>query len=111
MAHDCKTTDECLELPLQLRRRSGGVGLVPITGNDRTDRFGQSGQPPADYITVDEFADLARLSRRQIDRLRKKRPSGFPREYELGSGMSKYRSCPRFKRTEVDRWLDSRALW
>lgn len=63
------------------------------------------------FITVDEFATLARLSRRQIDRLRKSRPSGFPREYELGSGTSKYRSCPRFKRFEVDRWLDSRALW
>lgn len=63
------------------------------------------------FITADEFAKLARLSRRQIDRLRKNRPAGFPREYELGSGTSKYRSCPRFKRAEVDRWLDSRALW
>lgn len=65
----------------------------------------------ASFITADEFANLARLSRRQIDRLRKSRPAGFPREYELGSGLSKYRSCPRFKRAEVDRWLDSRALW
>jgi len=62
-------------------------------------------------ITVEEFARLARLSRRQIDRLRKSRPAGFPREFELSSGMSKHRSCPRFKRTEVDAWLESRALW
>jgi predicted DNA-binding transcriptional regulator AlpA len=71
-------------------------------------------QPPAPspaMITVDEFASLARLSRRQIDRLRKRRPSGFPREYELGSGTSKFRSCPRFKLADVEKWLDSRALW
>lgn len=66
---------------------------------------------PRDFITVEEFAGLARLSRRQIDRLRKRRPPAFPREYELGSGLSKFRSCPRFKRSEVDAWLDSRALF
>jgi predicted DNA-binding transcriptional regulator AlpA len=66
----------------------------------------------AALITADEFADLARLSRRQIDRLRRRRPAGFPREYELGSGSSsKYRRCPRFKLAEVQAWLDSRALW
>ena len=64
-----------------------------------------------DMLTVGEFARFARLSRRQIDRLRKTRPLGFPREYELGSGKSKYRSCPRFRRSEIDQWLDSRALW
>jgi predicted DNA-binding transcriptional regulator AlpA len=62
-------------------------------------------------ITVEEFAGMARLSRRQIDRLRKKRPTGFPREYELGTGNSKYRRCPRFRIAEVRKWLDSRALW
>lgn len=65
----------------------------------------------AGLITADEFAGLARLSRRQIDRLRKRRPAGFPREYELGSGDCKYRRCPRFKLAEVRTWLDSRALW
>lgn len=62
-------------------------------------------------ITADEFARLARLSRRQIDRLRTRRAPGFPREYELGSGCSKYRRCPRFRLAEVQKWLDSRALW
>jgi predicted DNA-binding transcriptional regulator AlpA len=62
-------------------------------------------------ITVEEFAQLARLSRRQVDRLRRRRPAGFPREYELGSAGSKYRRCPRFKLAEVQKWLDSRALW
>lgn len=62
-------------------------------------------------ITVSEFAAMARLSRRQIDRLRKRRPAGFPRELELGSGASRYRRCPRFRLSEVSRWLDSRALW
>ena len=65
----------------------------------------------SDFVTADEFAHLARLSRRQIDRLRKRRPPGFPREYELGSGLSKYRCCPRFRRSEVDAWLETRALW
>lgn len=72
-------------------------------------RSDQAARP--DFITVEEFASLARLSRRQIDRLRKRRPAAFPREYELGSGLSKFRSCPRFRRSEVDAWLDSRALF
>lgn len=62
-------------------------------------------------ITVEDFARLSRLSRRQIDRLRKRRAPGFPREYELGSGSSKYRRCPRFRLADVQKWLDSRALW
>jgi predicted DNA-binding transcriptional regulator AlpA len=61
--------------------------------------------------TVEEFEQLARLSQRQIDRLRKRRLVGFPRERELGVGASKYRCCPRFRLTEVRKWLDSRALW
>jgi len=64
-----------------------------------------------EWITVSEFAQKARLSRRQIDRLRKKRPPGFPAEHELGDNPSRYRRCPRFKLREVDAWLDSRALW
>ena len=68
--------------------------------------------PDDGLITADEFAAMARLSRRQIDRLRRRRPAGFPREYELGSGSeSKYRRCPRFKRADVKKWIDSRALW
>jgi predicted DNA-binding transcriptional regulator AlpA len=62
-------------------------------------------------ITAEEFARLARLSRRQIDRLRKRRAPGFPREYELGSGSSKHRRCPRFRLRDVQKWLNSRALW
>lgn len=67
---------------------------------------------PPTLITVDEFATIARLSRRQIDRLRKSRPPNFPREYELGSGStSKHRRCPRFKLADVEAWLESRAMW
>lgn len=83
----------------------------PHGGDDQHRRGGHLNPVQSDFVTADEFAALARLSRRQIDRLRKERPTGFPREYELGSGLSKYRSCPRFKRIDVDRWLDSRALW
>ncbi|WP_106516133.1 helix-turn-helix transcriptional regulator [Allosphingosinicella deserti] len=77
-----------------------------MTGNAVSDPLGR-----ARLITVEEFAELARLSRRQIDRLRQRRPVGFPREYELGSGGCKYRRCPRFKLSDVEKWLDSRALW
>lgn len=73
---------------------------------DRADRLTAIG-----LVTVTEFAEIARLSRRQIDRLRKRRPEGFPRELELGTGASKHRSCPRFRLSDVQRWVDSRALW
>ena len=63
------------------------------------------------FVTVEEFARRARLSRRQLDRLRKRRPPGFPTEYELGDSTSRFRRCPRFKLADVDVWLESRALW
>jgi len=69
-----------------------------------------SGGPLDVLITVEEFAQLVRLSRRQIDRLRASRPPGFPKEYELGSGLSKHGHCPRFKRADVLAWIDTRAL-
>ena len=62
-------------------------------------------------ITVDEFAEISRLSRRQIDRLRKQRPTGFPREYEFGNGSGKFRRCPRFRLKDVLSWIETRALW
>lgn len=63
------------------------------------------------FVTADEFAQIARLSRRQIDRLRVSRPIGFPREYELGSGRGKHGRCPRFRLDDVLAWMESRALW
>ena len=60
------------------------------------------------FITVEEFATLARVSRRTIDRFRRTRPSGFPTEYDIGRGTV---PRPRFKFDEVQQWLDSRALW
>jgi predicted DNA-binding transcriptional regulator AlpA len=62
-------------------------------------------------ITIEDFARLACISRRQIDRLRIKKADGFPREFEMGSGSSKHRRCPRFRLSEVQTWLESRALW
>lgn len=70
-----------------------------------------AGNPASEFVTINEFASLARLSRKQICRLRKRRPPGFPHEYEFGSGQSKLRNCPRFKRSEVSAWLETRALW
>lgn len=63
------------------------------------------------FITPDEFAKIARLSRRQIDRLRSRRAPGFPREYDLSSGLSKHTHCPRFKLSDVLAWMETRALW
>lgn len=63
----------------------------------------------AKLITVAEFAELASLSRRHIDRLRKRRPAGFPREYDVGSGSDNpRRRCPRFKLIDVKAWIRSR---
>ena len=59
------------------------------------------------FITVAEFARLARVSRRTIDRYRRARPGGFPTEYDMGPGRT---ALPRFKLDEVLRWLESRAL-
>lgn len=60
------------------------------------------------FITVEEFACLARVSRRTIDRYRQARPLGFPAEYDFGRGSV---PRPRFKLDDVRQWLDSRALW
>ena len=64
--------------------------------------------PDAHFITIEEFARLARISRRTLARYRRARPSGFPIEYDLGRGAT---PRPRFKLDEVREWLDSRALW
>ena len=65
------------------------------------------------FVTVDEFAVIARISRRTLCRLRRSRPAGFPTEYDLGLSARATRNCrrPRFKLAEVQAWLDSRALW
>jgi len=60
------------------------------------------------FITVEEFAEMARVSRRTIDRYRHTRPDGFPHEYDIGRGKI---ARPRFKLDEVQNWLNSRALW
>lgn len=63
------------------------------------------------FITANEFAKIVKLSRRQLDRLRQRRPTGFPSEYELGTNESKYHRCPRFKLVDVLAWMETRALW
>ena len=65
----------------------------------------------SDFITVNEFAELARMSRRSLDRLRQRRPDGFPTEYDFGSAETRHGRRPRFKLADVREWLDSRALW
>lgn len=60
------------------------------------------------FITVKDFARIARVSRRTIDRYRRARPNGFPKEYDLSRGTLPQ---PRFKMSEVLAWMESRALW
>lgn len=60
------------------------------------------------FIAVKDFAHIAGLSRRTIDRYRRKRPPGFPREFDFSQGCV---PRPRFKLADVLKWLESRALW
>ncbi|MBL0770108.1 hypothetical protein JI743_14960 [Sphingopyxis sp. DHUNG17] len=64
--------------------------------------------PSERFITVEDFARIARLSRRTIDRYRRDRPVGFPKEYDLSRGRV---PRPRFKLAEVLAWMETRALW
>lgn len=60
------------------------------------------------FVSADDFARIAGVSRRTIDRYRIDRPSGFPTEYDVSRGRV---PRPRFKLTDVLRWMESRALW
>lgn len=61
---------------------------------------------PRDYLTRQEFAAMARCSVSHIDRLRKKRPTGFPNEYRPTVGRKSL-----FKRTEIVAFLEQSPLW
>lgn len=84
--------------------RPGAKAEIPH-GNDAR---GPAEAEDRQLITVEDFARIARLSRRTIDRYRRARPAGFPREYDLGRGTV---PRPRFKLGDVMQWIDSRALW
>lgn len=60
------------------------------------------------FITVVEFARMARVSRRTLDRYRADRATGFPKEYDVSRGRV---PRPRFKLADVLAWMDTRALW
>lgn len=62
-------------------------------------------------ITVTEFARLATISRRQLDRLRKRRPAGFPAELNFNFSAAPKHAVPRFRLSEVKEWIDSRETW
>ncbi len=64
--------------------------------------------PAERFITATDFAQIAGLSRRTIDRYRHDRPSGFPTESDLSRGRV---PRPRFKMTDVLKWMETRALW
>lgn len=60
------------------------------------------------FITVADFARIARVSRRTIDRYRRNRATGFPTEYDMSRGKV---PRPRFKLADVLAWMETRALW
>jgi predicted DNA-binding transcriptional regulator AlpA len=60
------------------------------------------------FISVEDFARIARVSRRTIDRYRRDRATGFPKEYDVSRGKV---PRPRFKLADVLAWMDTRALW
>ncbi len=60
------------------------------------------------FITVEDFARIARVSRRTIDRYRRDKAADFPKEYDMSRGRV---PRPRFKLAEVLAWMDTRALW
>ena len=57
-----------------------------------------SSAPSERFITVADFASIVRLSRRTLDRYRRARPKGFPKEYDATRGIV---PLPRFKLAEV----------
>lgn len=57
---------------------------------------------PEDYVTREEFAEIARCSVRTIDRLCQRRPRAFPAEYHPPVGRRRL-----FKRTEILEFLGS----
>ena len=59
------------------------------------------------FLTVEEFARVARVPRRTIGRYRRDRPTGFPKEYDVSRGRV---PRPRFKIGDVLRWMETRAL-
>lgn len=60
------------------------------------------------FISADDFAQIAGVSRRTIDRYRRDRLAGFPKEYDVSRGRV---PRPRFRLNDVLVWMDSRALW
>lgn len=63
-----------------------------------------------DLITADEFAAMMRVSRRHLDRLRKARPVGFPTEHNMATTDCPSRRAPRFWRSEVVAFINSRGV-
>jgi predicted DNA-binding transcriptional regulator AlpA len=83
--------------------RSRGESDSGVTG-------ARTGLPERDdcFITVEDFARIAHVSRRTIDRYRRNRATGFPTEYDMSRGKV---PRPRFKLADVLAWMETRALW
>jgi len=77
-------------------------------GTTRTRLIDAAASSDREFLTVEKFARVARMSWRTIDRYRRDRPIGFPKEYDLGRGSV---PRPRFKVSDVLRWVETRALW
>ena len=88
--------------------KSDGAFAQMAKGTTQTRSVDAATSSDREFLSVEEFARVARVSRRTIDRYRRDRPIGFPKEYDLGRGSVPQ---PRFKVCDVLRWIETRALW
>lgn len=78
--------------------KSDGVFAQMAKGTTQTRSVDAATSSDREFLTVEEFAHDARVSRRTIDHYRRDRPIGFPKKYDLGRGSV---PRPRFKVSDV----------
>lgn len=81
---------------------------------ERSLRAARASVAPPELMKVDEVAELMGISRRQLDRLRRNPPPGFPAEMNLATkqappGAPDRRRQPRFWRSDVIAFIGSLA--
>lgn len=83
-------------------------GFVQMEGAPWTQSVDAPASIDLEFLTVEEFARIARASRREINRYRCDRAVGFPKEYDVSRSRE---PRPRFGINDVLRWMETRALW
>jgi predicted DNA-binding transcriptional regulator AlpA len=68
--------------------KSDGGFAQMAKGTTRTRSVDAATSSDREFLAVEEFARIARVSRRTIDRYRRDRAVGFPKEYDLSRAAS-----------------------